>query len=869
MKNKIVFLLLTVLSVCCAVAAVACGGSTGGGETPSAGKEFTEITFTDKTVTYDGEEYVIEIDGSLPEGTSVEYNGNKGTDAGEYSATAKLSGEGYKDKTLSAKLKIEKAECPATATMEDVNGVYSGEPYTVEVSLTGELPEGGKIVYTCAESTTITNSATDAGIYTITASLEHKNYVFATNPTAKIVIEKAVYPTDGFTFKNETVDYDGKPHKIEVAGAVPQGGTIKYTCENNPQITNTATAAGTYVIKASLEHKNYKFAEELTAKLIIRVTGKDRYIASYNNTIYFANALDRDKLYSYTAGGEVTRISSDIPSGFAAIGSKFYFQSNSLLFSSIKSIDSTGNVDSVAAEKGEYLCTDGNYLYYAKNALTNNNSGIYKINVSAAEPQPVLVSEGKAENLTYYGGNIYFADGANGNKLSKVSINGGARTVVVDEKITCLTLSGSSLYFTVDNLLGNYIARYDISSNKKVKLTQDAGAGLTVYNNYLYYINVDLLSSNLFGKGIYRVQANASSDSNAVGEKIIEKDNSTYSSLTLLSANTLAYYRVNDQMLCSYNISGKTETEILKDFVAPEYTPLSKGSKLVAYGETLYYLDIYNDKALYSYNPQTKDFARVTSCKVSDFTIIGDDLYFNGITYGVNNDLYKVNLLNGGEPQKISTYDCNDIVTDGTNIFYVEKNAVGARTAIHVIKSDGTDEIMYTKGAEYLAYSSGYIYFVDGNDLLKMPATGYTQDTTVKVVDKKAGTFVIDGTVIYFRELYGVGQKRLSRVNTDGNGYTVVYSDNTDPLKIAVQGDKLYFYTDTVLGTSGIYVIDKDTVEENKKRILLLARGSAYYAEEFTLIGNTLYFVNYYNNLGDSHLYALNVNTKAVERVDV
>lgn len=825
------------------------------------------ITFANKTVTYSGLEYVLEISGTLPEGTKVDYTGNKGTDAGVYNATAKLSGEGYKEKTLTATLTIEKADLSGEFTFTGKTETYSGNPYTLEV--VGSVPQDGKITYICENQTDVKNSATDAGTYVIKADLDHKNYKFKEPLKATLIIEKAIY--SALTFNDLTVDYDGNPHKIEVEGVIPQGGSVEYTCDGNPDIKNTATAPGTYVITAELIHKNYKLQEPLTAKLVIRTTDKERVIASHNGTIYFANALDRDKLYSYSVGGEVTRISSDVLSGYATIGSKLYFQSNSLLFSSIKSIDGAGNVESVAAQKGEYLCTDGTYLYYSKNGLTNANSGIYKINVSESEPEPVLVSEGKAEYLAYYGGYLYFADGANGNKLSKVLASGGQRTLVLDEKITCLTLDNGNLYFTVNNLLGNYIARFNISTGTKVKLTQDAGTGLTVYNDYLYYINVDLLSSTLFGKGIYRVKANSLIDNVGIGEKVIESNNSKYSSLTLLSGDTLAYYRVDDLMLCTYSVSSKVETEVLNGFSAPEYTPISTGSKLVAYGNTLYYLDLYNGKALYSYNTLTKEFARVTSCKVSDFTIIGDDLYFNGVTYGVNNDLYKVNLVHGGEPEKISSDDCNQIVTDGTNIFYVKENAVGGISGIHIIKPDGTDEEIFTKKAEYLTYSNGYIYFVNGSDLLKMPVSGYTQNGTTKVVDAKVGTFVIDGTTIYFRELYGVGQKRLSRVNTDGTGYTKVFSANTDPIKIEVKGDKLYFYSDTTLGTSGIYVIDKDTVDENKDRTLLLARdsGPKYYAEEFTVIGDTLYFVNYYLNQGNSHLYALNVNTKAVERVDI
>ena len=141
-----------------------------------------------------------------------------------------------------------------------------------------------------------------------------------------------------------------------------------------------------------------------------------------------------------------------------------------------------------------------------------------------------------------------------------------------------------------------------------------------------------------------------------------------------------------------------------------------------------------------------------------------------------------------------------------------------------------------------------------------MPVTGYTVDETVKVKDGNVDTFVIDNGVVYFREMYSVGWalKRLSCINIDGTGYAKIITANTDPLKIVVKGDKIYYYTDTASGTSGIYVIDK-SAREDTTPTLLMDRANKYYAEDFT-VGDDgkIYFVNYYNNLGDSHLYCIN-----------
>ncbi|MDE6059068.1 MAG: MBG domain-containing protein, partial [Clostridia bacterium] len=69
--------------------------------------EITGITFEDKTVTYDENEHVITVSGTLPKGVSVSYTDNKGTKVGTYNAVATLSGANYETKILEAKLVIK------------------------------------------------------------------------------------------------------------------------------------------------------------------------------------------------------------------------------------------------------------------------------------------------------------------------------------------------------------------------------------------------------------------------------------------------------------------------------------------------------------------------------------------------------------------------------------------------------------------------------------------------------------------------------------------------------------------------------------------------------------------------------------------
>ena len=75
--------------------------------------ELVEITFDGETVTYDGKPHSIFIDGQLPDGVTVEYEGNGKVNVGEYTVTAKfILADDIKDnynpiKEMKATLKIE------------------------------------------------------------------------------------------------------------------------------------------------------------------------------------------------------------------------------------------------------------------------------------------------------------------------------------------------------------------------------------------------------------------------------------------------------------------------------------------------------------------------------------------------------------------------------------------------------------------------------------------------------------------------------------------------------------------------------------------------------------------------------------------
>ena len=844
------------------------GGGSGSGEGSGSGgsgslAQITGVTFAGKTVTYTGEEYEIVVSGTIPTGVSVSYTNNKATNSGTYNASAVLSGDGYETKTLTTTLKINKATF-------DVSGLsWSTSSFTYDgseksVTINGTLPNGLTIQSYSG------NKATNVGNYTasVTFSYDTQNYNAPTFASKNWSIAKATMT--GLIFASETFDYDATEKTIEVQGAIPSGSTVTYVCQENSGMTNTAKETGTYTITVTITNPNF-YDYTSTATMTIRGEEKERFIVMHDGVVYFANALHEDFLYSYDASkaknSQLSMVSYDVPYNFVVKGTDIYFRGKAIFGGSIKKI-TTGtdvSVSAVADQKGEYLVTDGTNFYFVVNALTQNKSGIYKIVLSEdTDPVVTLLSVGKAKYLQYDNGYLYFADGSNGYKLSKISVNGGTRTLLRDEKITALTADNGFLYYTVNNLLGDYIANYNLSNNTYKKLTIDAGANLTVIGDKLYYINTDLLTSYVQGDGIYSVTAKPLIDMNLPGTKVVGED--TYSSLTKIDDNTIAYYRISDQMLCLRNLSNGSATEVLDGFVAPETVPLSTGSKTDEYNGILYYLDLHRDKCLYSYNPETKERRKLTSNKVADFSIIGDYLYYNSVSWIVNNDLYRINLKAGGEPEKISTYDCKDVVFDGNKIFYVEQNAAAVRTALHEIAADGTDTIIYDKGVNNLRYYDGYLYFIDGDDLYRMPTTGYTVNTPTRIRKGDVDVFEIDNGVIYFREVLLIN-KQLSKINVDGTGYAVVLT-GYDPVDIVIDNGYIYFYSDTTkASTAGIFkvAIGQTAVTQVMAKTI---SSTTYYPSDMIIIDGNIYFVNYaLGGLGgDSHVYKVSTSGGTPEK---
>lgn len=223
----------------------ACGG--GGNEDKL--KKINGVTYENVVASFNGEEHQILVSGTLPKGVSVIYTNNTGVEVGNYTASAVLSGEGYETLTLTATLSIVGKSIEGIS-FNNVKKVYNGQVQQVLIS--GNLPEGVKVVYT-------DNESKSSGYYYATATLSGKGYE-TLKLTAVLEIVKA--DISNVTLENKSFQYDGSEKQLFITGDLPEGVFVSY--ENNK-----ATEIGNYVVTATLKGDNYN-EKKLTAVLTIK-----------------------------------------------------------------------------------------------------------------------------------------------------------------------------------------------------------------------------------------------------------------------------------------------------------------------------------------------------------------------------------------------------------------------------------------------------------------------------------------------------------------------------------------------------------------------------------------------------------------------
>lgn len=665
--------------------------------------------------------------------------------------------------------------------------VYDGEAKKIE--LTG-LPDGVTVKsYT-------DNEKTDAGRYTAKAILSYddKNYNEPTVPDCDWEIGKA-YIT-GIEFASKTFEYDEQTHYLEAVGNIPADSdvVIRYDGEEIDGVTEV----GEYEVTLEIKNKNY-FDYTDSAKLTIRSTEKMLYSIVSSDGVYFQNALDDDKMYLYS-GGSLVKINNDLPKYLCADGDKIYYQSSSLFSGTIKQYDKTNKSSVLISVAGEWLTVDGEYLYYAVNNVLINKelNGIYRVKTDGTGEVVRLVKT-RAEYLTLCGGQIYYSNTDDYGRLYSVSADSVETETgkkISDEKCSYIITDGTNLYFNSAKMKAGVpvaaaIRKYVPSTGTNIKLTTDSGKYLTKYQNFLYYVNDDLLTGSLFGDGIYRVSVLSTADTNTSGTKILSAEDNGYSSLAQ-DGSSLYYYKLNDKHFYSYDLDSGNEKDLMKDFVVQEEKVAPSGYSFVTdYNGEIYYTDPLDGNCLYKYNAKSRKKFKVLADNVSNAYFYNGYMYYS--TYVVTNyALWRMNLKTN-ETQKIATCRCDNLIFDGDTIYCIK---VGSAYNNKIVKMglDGSNftEIYNDKNlwVKSLELQGDYLYFTINPAFGKKYAYRYNLKSGVSEnLNLRSDQLVVGGDKIYY---YDIADNEIKSSDLDGkNIKTIVKNVKINDMKIA--DGKLYY----------------------------------------------------------------------------
>ena len=761
---------------------------------------------------------------------------------------------------------------------ENATYTYDGQPHILaEVS---GAPENTTITYTGRAE------YTDAGTYNATAKLVKEGYNDKTL-SATLTINKANF--SGYTYESKSIKYDGNDHinDIQLVGVLPQGTTTNETVKDaNGTVVTSAIEVGTYTYTCVINNKNYN-SQTLTATLTIKAQKKDMpvFVAS-DGTIYFANGLHNSYLYSLNSSSELNLIDYSSPKEFNKYNSaSALFIAGSVLLNSVKQV-SNGSTSVLYTDSNidDFVKQSETVYFYSSNALKAAKSGIYKVDTTDSDNEPVVtkVFEGKSDNLAIYGGNLYFTNGNNKNYVYKMNLSTYTTSLVMSEKVHEFTINNNRLYCTVNGLLNDYIGYLDLSSSatEPTKLTNAAGEFLTVKNGYLYYNYTDLFSTvDSSRKGIWRI-----STSGGIAEQILATED--VNGFDVESSNSLVYIDGNDLHLYRFNLSTLDMTDLLRGFVAPESTPLNTGGQTITLGTKTYYLNMYAGKTLYAYDESSKKSSQLTTNKVEDFYIYNGIMYFNQVTLLTNNDLYAVNISLGGEAEKISSNDVRNMTSDGTYLYATHYNWAGVAGGLSRMKLDGSEYVKFSEvnGAKNLTIKDGKLYYINcatGQDngyieyISLNDITNSTEDldgTRLSNNIKNVKQFAFDGNNIFY--IYN-GTIDNSVRRTDflslGEG-TKLASSKTNPNEILLNGNYVYYYSYAATATSsaGFYRVSKNATADGTQE-LILGYDSKYYGSNLSISADGyLYFLNYIPKLllGDAHFYQLNLKNKAVIKIN-
>ena len=263
-----------------------------------------------------------------------------------------------------------------------------------------------------------------------------------------------------------------------------------------------------------------------------------------DDTIYFANPYDQNKLYRMDKDmSNVKKVIDDKVSYLNGAGRYlFYTRRNDQLKSDANAIlslsttglfrmnISTGSVKSLYDDPTQIACLYGNNIYYQhydqKDGLRlhsvvidgsedkellkegaspyavsggriyysgiDGNHNIHSMNTDGSDSQTIY--EGNCTSVTKHGDYLYFMNADQNYCLCRIAVNGGSPETLIGQQIATYNISddGNTIYYQLDNGTSeNGLYAYNISANESKLLAEGNFNYLHLTSEYLFYEDYD------------------------------------------------------------------------------------------------------------------------------------------------------------------------------------------------------------------------------------------------------------------------------------------------------------------------------------------------------------------------------------------
>jgi hypothetical protein len=184
------------------------------------------------------------------------------TGAGECTITAHQEGNTSYKAAAEVSRTFNIAKGAAMLALGTLNATYNGSAIPVTVTSNPAGLTGVAVTYNGS-----TTAPTNAGSYSVSATLDHDNYQAAPVSGTLVIAKASATITVGATF-----EYDGTPKQAQVTTS-PEGlGTIVLSYAQNGVSVPWAINAGTYQVLARLENQNYQAPDALGTLTIVPAT---------------------------------------------------------------------------------------------------------------------------------------------------------------------------------------------------------------------------------------------------------------------------------------------------------------------------------------------------------------------------------------------------------------------------------------------------------------------------------------------------------------------------------------------------------------------------------------------------------------------